>query len=376
MACVRYRRNRWVIDFYDQEGKRKWHTMPKGGTRREANEKCGEIEKQVRQESYMSVKDLPRFSEVADTWLASKEPNIRHTTYDQYKGHVENHLKPYFRKLKINQVNFDAIESFKAKGLSNGVTPPTLRKVLTTLGAILKYAVRMRYIDFNPASEVEKPRGKSIHNEKDEILVFTPEEIRALLDAAGSQKDRTLFMTAVLTGMREGELLGLQWGDIDWVNRQVHVRRTYNHGRFYEPKSKAARRKIDLAPELVSTLKQWKLACPIGELDLVFPTEAGTPEDAANMLKRRFFPALRRAKLPKIRFHDLRHTYASLLIDQGENPKYIQTQLGHSSIQLTMDVYGHLMKDVNQEAATRLGSTVFGSDGSKMVAVNKKGGSP
>jgi integrase len=350
--------------------------MPKGSTRREANEKCGEIEKQVRQESYMSVKDLPRFSEVADTWLASKEPNIRHTTYDQYKGHVENHLKPYFRKLKINQVNFDAIESFKAKGLSNGVTPPTLRKVLTTLGAILKYAVRMRYIDFNPASEVEKPRGKSVHGEKDELVVLTPEDIRALLDAAGDQKNRILFMTAVLTGMREGELLGLQWGDIDWANRQVHVRRTYNHGRFYDPKSKAARRKIDLAPELVRALKQWKLACPIGELDLVFPTEAGTTEDAANMLKRRFFPALRRAKLPKIRFHNLRHTYASLLIDQGENPKYIQTQLGHSSIQLTMDVYGHLMKDVNQEAATRLGSTVFGSDGSKMVAVNKKGGSP
>jgi integrase len=350
--------------------------MPKGSTKKDANIKKGELEKKVRQGAYTPQKEMPLFAEVADSWLASKEPNIRHTTYDQYKGHVENHLKPYLGKSKINLVNFDAIEKFKAERLKNGVTPPTLHKVLTTLGAILKYAVRMRYIDFNPAREVEKPKGKSVYGEKDELVVLTPEDIRELLEAAGDQKDRILFMTAVLTGMREGELLGLQWGDIDWANRQVHVRRTYNHGRFYDPKSRAARRKIDLAPELVRSLKQWKLACPIGELDLVFPTEAGTTEDAANMLKRRFFPALRRAKLPKIRFHNLRHTYASLLIDQGENPKYIQTQLGHSSIQLTMDVYGHLMKDVNQEAATRLGNTVFGSDGSNMVAVNKKEVSP
>jgi integrase len=95
------------------------------------------------------------------------------------------------------------------------------------------------------------------------------------------------------------------------------------------------------------------------------------------MLKGRFFPALRRSKLPKIRFHNLRHTYASLLIDQGENPKYIQNQLGHSSIQVTMDIYGHLLKNVNQEAASRLGKVVLGSrvegDGSKMVATNEEG---
>jgi integrase len=155
------------------------------------------------------------------------------------------------------------------------------------------------------------------------------------------------------------------------------VRRTYNHGRFYEPKTKTSRRKIDLAPELIGRLKEWKMACPHGELNLVFPTEVGTPESADNMRKRRFFPALRRAGLPQIRFHDLRHTYASLLIDQGEHPKYIQTQMGHSSIKVTMDVYGHLMNTVNREAASRLGSIVLGGgfyeDGSKMVAETKNG---
>jgi integrase len=98
-------------------------------------------------------------------------------------------------------------------------------------------------------------------------------------------------------------------------------------------------------------------------LDLVFPTEEGTPENAANLLYRRYFPALRRAGLPRIRFHNLRHTYASLLIAQGEHPKYIQSQLGHTSINVTMDLYGHLMETVNQKAASRLGKNVLGDAG-------------
>jgi len=110
---------------------------------------------------------------------------------------------------------------------------------------------------------------------------------------------------------------------------------------------------------------------------LVFPTEVGTPEQAPNMFYRRFLPALRRAGLPRIRFHNLRHTYASLLIAQGEHPKYIQSQMGHSSITVTMDTYGHLMNTVNRDAASRLGEQVLGSrfsgHGSSLVAEKSKG---
>lgn len=344
--------------------------MPKGSTKKEANEKCGKIEKKIRQGTYTPIKDMPLFPKVADKWLASREPNLRHNTFRNYKGHVENYLKPHFKRFKINHVNFDAIETFKAKALKGElpaedkrfkmVSPPTLRKILITLGGILKYAVRRRYIDYNPVREVEKPKARTIHDESYEMVVLQAVDIRTLLKNAESQKDKILFMTAALTVLREGELLGLKWDDIDWFNNQIHVRRTYNNGRFYDPKTKYSKRKVDLAPELVLELKKWKLACPKGELNLVFPTEIGTPESQSNMLKRRFHPALRRAGLAKIRFHDLRHTYASLLIDQGENPKYIQTQLGHSSIQITMDVYGHLMDNVNREAARKLGRTVLG----------------
>lgn len=144
------------------------------------------------------------------------------------------------------------------------------------------------------------------------------------------------------------------------------------YARFYEPKNKWSKRKIDIPSELLFELKKWKLRCPKGELNLVFPNSVGNPESESNMLRYSFFPALRRAGLRKIRFHDLRHTYASLLIKQGEHPKYIQSQMGHSSIKVTMDIYGHLMDSVNHDAPRRLWKAVFETNGSR----NKKGPNP
>jgi integrase len=118
---------------------------------------------------------------------------------------------------------------------------------------------------------------------------------------------------------------------------------------------------------LISELKKWKLACPPNKVDLIFPNGAGGPINHNNLVSRYFEPALRDAQLGKVRFHDLRHTYASLLIQQGENIKYIQSQLGHSSPTVTLNVYAHLMKPVNQEAACRLENTIFEADRHKMV---------
>ncbi|HUU81277.1 MAG TPA: site-specific integrase, partial [Acidobacteriota bacterium] len=128
----------------------------------------------------------------------------------------------------------------------------------------------------------------------------------------------------------------------------------------------------DLGPSVIAELKKWKLACPLTELNLVFPNEVGKPIDANGLFKREFKAALRRAGLRDIRFHDLRHTYASLLIDQGEHPKYIQEQMGHSSINVTMDTYGHLMKSVNREASNKLDKAVFGENGDFLETKTKK----
>jgi len=248
----------------------------------------------------------------------------------------------------------------------------TLRKILVTLNQIMAYAVRHGYIDYNPVRDAERPRGQG-EEEKLSIRVLMPEEVHRFLDSIKNPKYKTLFMLAIMSGARQGELLGLKWSDMDWQNNQIQIKRTYNKQAFYDAKTKASRRKIDLGSKVMTELKKWKLACPKSDLDLVFPNEAGMPINYSNMVNRYFLPVLKAAKIQKIRFHDLRHTYASLLIEQGENIKYIQTQLGHSSPTVTLNVYAHLLKPVNQEAANRLENTIFGNFGSKMVAVNEKG---
>jgi len=135
-------------------------------------------------------------------------------------------------------------------------------------------------------------------------------------------KYRTLFMPAIFSGARQGELLGLKWSDIDWQNSQIHRQRTCNKGRFFTTKTRASKRKIDLGPTVLTALKKWKPACPQNSLGLVFPNKAGEPINYSNMVQRQFPPALKAADLPRTRFHGLRHTYASLMINQGETIKY------------------------------------------------------
>ena len=202
---------------------------------------------------------------------------------------------------------------------------------------------------------------------------MAPFEINSFFDAEKDMKYGIFFRLAIFSGARQGELLGLKWSDVDWENSQIHIQRTFNNQRWYDTKTEASNREIDLGPAMMKALKSWKLACPPNDLDLIFPNESGHPINHNNMVNRHFNPALKKAGIERIRFHDLRHTYASLLIEQGENIKYIQTLLGHSSPTVTWNVYAHLMKPVNQDAPSRLENTIFESSGSKMVAETKKG---
>jgi len=369
MACITKRNDRYVIDFYDNQGKRQRQTLKKGTTLKDAKKILRDIEDKIDKGVYVTPKKMPLFSKVADSWLKAKRPNIRHSTYKQYKGHLKNHLKPYFENYKIGQVNYDKVEKFMSHCLDNDIHILTLKKILINLGAIMIYAVRKRYIDYNPVRDMEKPKGQSEHKDK-ELNIVTPAEILTLLDAEPDFKHKTLYMAAVTTGLRQGELLGLKWSDLDLFNSQIHVKRTYNHFRFYEPKTKRSRRKVDVPPQMMKQFKTWKLACPANDLDLVFPNETGGPMSSLNMYNRKFLPAIKKAGL-QIRFHDLRHTWISLLIDQGENIKYIQNQAGHASIKTTIDTYGHLMKDINKEAASRLGEAIFAT-GHNLVTSTKK----
>jgi integrase len=193
--------------------------------------------------------------------------------------------------------------------------------------------------------------------EIEEMQILTPPEIRCLLEAA-EEPVRTMVLCAVLTGMRRGELLGLKWDDIDFERNRIHVRRSLWRGQLISPKSRRSRRAIDLAPTLKAALARLPSRFK-GET--VFTAADGGRIDPDNFINRDWARTLRRSRLRRIRFHDLRHTYASLLIAQGAHPKYIQVQLGHASIQTTLDRYGHLMPDTHAAEARKLDTLVFGA---------------
>ena len=372
MATIAKRRDRWVIDFYDNQGKRRWKTMPKGSTKKNAMDELRGIEDQLKRGIYLPDKKIPLFKEVASDWIEYKRQNLRESTWGVYEGHVRNHFSE-LNQIRINRITTAILEKYISQRQQEGMNILTLRKVLVSLGQILSYAVRHKYIDHNPLRDAERPRSRGNDGDQFKIRILSPDEIQSLINATDSQKFRTLFMFAIMSGCRQGEILGLKWTDIDWINNQVHVQRTYNMGRWFQPKTKTSNRKVDLGPVMMKELKLWRIACLPTELDLVFPNEAGQPMDHNNFNSRCFRRALKTSGIGKMRFHHLRHTYASLLIEQGENLKYIQTQLGHSSPSVTLNVYAHLMKPVNPESACRLENTIFQTNGSKMVADNKKG---
>jgi integrase len=350
--------------------------MPEGATKAQAKEELRVIEVQVKKGIYLPTVKVPLFSEVAQGWIEHKRLKLRETTWGVYEGHIRNHFGD-LDYLKITRISIATVERFITDRQAQGMNIGTLRKILVTLGQILSYAVRHKYIDFNPLREAERPRGQAQLQDDNEacqdLRILTPAQINAFLAQVDEPKYRTLFMLAVFSGARQGELLGLRWGDMDWEKYQLAIQRTFNNGRLFTPKTQTSKRKIDLGPVIMKELKRWRLACPKNDLDLVFPNEAGNHINNKNMLRRHFRPALQAAGCPSIRFHDLRHTNASLRLENGENIKYIQAQLGHATPTITLNVYAHLMKDRNPEAACRLENVVFGENGSKMVAKSKKG---
>jgi integrase len=177
MACIRERRNRLVIDFYDQHGKRRWETLKEGTTKRDAKKALRDIEDAIEKGSYIAPIEVPRFSKVANTWLKIKKPNIRHSTHIQYAGHVENHLKPYFGITQINKLSYDSIERYIQHCQDKGMSTPMLKKSLVTLRTIFTYSFRNRYIAHNPIRDIEKLKGQSTKEEAKDITILAPEQI-------------------------------------------------------------------------------------------------------------------------------------------------------------------------------------------------------
>jgi integrase len=200
------------------------------------------------------------------------------------------------------------------------------------------------------------------------MTVLTPAQARTLLAAAAGDRLEALYMLALTTGMRQGELLALTWANVDLDTGALMVTATVQYAAgggftFLPPKTKRSRRKIALPAAAVAALRKHKarqiserarVGSAWDDLDLVFPNACGRPLDGTNVLRQQLQPLLRRAGLPPIRFHDLRHTAATLPLRKGVNPKIVSELLGHSSVSITLDIYSHVLPDMQEQAAAAM----------------------
>ena len=351
-GSVRKRGDTWSAYWRDASGKQ--HAKAIGTRKKDAEAYLTRVQSRVDDGTYRELAPIT-FAAVAEQWLRDYAAvSVKPSTLGGYRSMLDSSLVPFFGPVQLTSIRPGDVQRYIAERIESGRKPATVQKAVILLKTMFKHAVEWDYLRTNPAQNVKAPRREHV-----EMEFLTPDEIRVFL-AALEPRWYALFFTATFTGMRLGELLALQWSDIDWHGGTIRVRRSVWRGRFQEPKSKRSVRTIGMSPRLAAVLMDHKLETPWSEHDLVFCGSDGQVIDQANLRHRVFEPTLEAAGLRKMRIHDLRHTFASLLINQGENLKYVQQQLGHASITTTVDRYGHLMPDAHIGASQRLDATVFG----------------
>jgi integrase len=242
-----------------------------------------------------------------------------------------------------------------------GLSATSVHHLHAVVHRALDQAARWGYVARNVADLVTPPRMTRL-----QVHAFSPEESRTLLDAAQGNRLEALYVLALSTGMRQGELLALKWADIDLDGSMIQVKATLQRTRdgfaFLEPKTAKSRRQVALTRAAVAALRRHKvsqleerLRCPYWQdAELVFASEVGTPIEVSNLIRRSFQPLLAGAGLPRIRFHDLRHTAATLMLGQNVNVKVVSEMLGHSQIAVTLDLYSHVTPTMQRQAVEAL----------------------
>jgi integrase len=301
-------------------------------------------------------------SEYLDRFLEDvQRGSVRESTYSRDKYLVTNHVKPALGRVKLKNLSAMHLQRLYREKQDAGLSASTVQKIHHVLHKALAQAARWDLIARNPADAAKAPRPAPA-----EMRPLSAEEVRRLLEAAHGDRLEALYVLGVTTGMRRGELLGLKWTDVDLENTRLSIRRALtrtDNGKYIaltEPKTKGSRRIVKLTQRAVEALRS-HLGRQLAEIEaagdlyrddgIVFTTEAGTPINPSNLRQRSFAPLLKRAGLPHIRFHDLRHTCATLLLSKGVHPKFVQELLGHASIAITLDTYSHVMPEMADATA-------------------------
>ncbi len=308
--------------------------------------------------------------EFLDQWLQEVvRPNVRPWTYAGYEVHVRLHLKPALGKLPLDRLTPMHVQEFINRKSSEGLRPKSIRYIRGTLRSALNHALRWGLISRNVAALATSPRV-----EQYEIKPLTPAEARTFLQSLKGDRLEALYSVALTMGLRQGEALGLRWRDVDlelgYLRVSKQLQRIDRRLQLVEPKTARSRRTIAMPPSVVAALrdhrdrqdadrkaagKRWS------ESDFVFTGPEGAPLDGSAISKQ-FHRLLERAGLEQRRFHDLRHSCATLLLAQGVSPRVVMDVLGHSQIGLTMNTYAHVIPELRREAADRMEFVIHGRE--------------
>lgn len=300
--------------------------------------------------------------EFLDRWLTDTvKPNVRPWTFAGYEVHVRLHLKPALGRIPLDKLTPLHVQEMVNAKIRQGLKPKSIRYIRGTLRSALNHAVKWDLVGRNAAALVETPRVEQF-----EINPLTPDEARSFLASLKGDRLEALYSVALAMGLRQGEALGLRWQDIDLkmgylrVNKQLQ--RFDGEFELVEPKTRRSKRSLAMPKSIADQLvahrsRQLKEKADADgrwhDSDLVFTTSTGKPLDGT-VVTHRFHRLLTRAGLAQRRFHDLRHSCATLLLVQGVSPRVVMDVLGHSQIGLTMNTYAHVIPEMRKEAAERM----------------------
>lgn len=327
-------------------------------TRQEAARKLAEAVR-TRDKRLPVVGDGQSVGQYLVTWLEVTKASIRPRTWKRYEQFVRVHLVPILGTIGMTKLTAHQVQMLYARKLEEGLSSTTVHHLHQVLHRALDAALRLDLVARNVCELVDPPRMR--HHE---MTTLSEDQAHVLLSAAAGDRFEVLYVLALATGMRQGELLALRWRDVDLDGGSLQVRATLQYTVdgyvFSEPKTALSRRRIALSKTAIEALKQHciaqaqerlKLGPAWEDRDLVFPNTIGKPMDGIHLLQRSFYPLLKKAGLPRMRFHDLRHTAATLLLGRGINPKIVSEMLGHSQIGITLGLYSHVTPHMQQQAA-------------------------
>lgn len=362
-----YWEGRYTVGFDPGTGKQKQRSVS-GKTQKEVAQKLRQLTAELDQGTYKEPCKLT-LSEWLDIWTEEYLEAVKPRTADSYKTTVKNHLKPAFGAVKLEELTPHAIQKFynslqKQRGDELPLSAKTIRNINGVFHKALQQAVELGYIRTNPASVCKLPRV-----EKAEIKPLDNEAIGKFLTVIKGHKYEAVYTVTLFTGMREGEVLGLTWDCIDFDKGQISINKQLQKARdgsgvyqMVSPKNGKGRR-LTPAPFIMDILKRqkqqqstWKLAVgPAWEnnLNLVFTNELGHNLSAQTVYLN-FKQLIKEAGYPDTRFHDLRHSYAVIALQSGDDIKTVQENLGHHTAAFTLDVYGHVTEQMKQASADRM----------------------